>query len=55
MKKTISLLIAALITCSTALAHEGMWLLNMKTPKKKSKWQARLEELQKQQQQARRR
>ena len=30
-------------------------LLNMKTPKKKSKWQQRLEDLQKQQQQARKR
>ena len=30
-------------------------LLHMKTPKKKSRWQQRLEEMQKQQQQARRR
>ncbi|MBP6391216.1 MAG: S46 family peptidase [Flavobacteriales bacterium] len=28
MKKTFLLLFAALLTCSTALAHEGMWLLN---------------------------
>ena len=28
MKKTLLLLVAAILTCSTAFAHEGMWLLN---------------------------